>query len=170
VDGRLVNLLGVVALAASDRVASTVSEPAGCRGAHPAALVQISRYPGESIEALRRVVGVTHPAAVQIVDRLVEGGLIERRPGPDRRTVALHVTAAGDAAVTRLLERRAAALGGLLGPLDEDERARLGPLLEKVVAGLADDRPDALVACRLCDRAACTAARACPLQHTVPAT
>ena len=166
-DGRLANLLGVVALAASDRVAATVTEPVGCGGAHPAALVQIASYPGESIEALRRVVGVSHPAAVQVVNRLATEGLVERRPGPDRRTVALHLTAAGDVAVDRLLERRADALGALLDPLDDDERERLGALLEKVVAGLADDRPDALVACRLCDRAACIAARACPLQHTV---
>jgi DNA-binding MarR family transcriptional regulator len=124
---------------------------------------------GESIEALRRVLTVSHPAAVQVVNRLVADGLVERRPGPDRRTVALHVTTAGDAAVARLLERRATALGGLLDPLDDDERVRFASLLEKVVAGLADDRPDALIACRLCDRAACATARDCPLQHTVPA-
>ncbi len=170
-DPRLANLLGVVALAASDRVAATVTEPVGCGGAHPAALVHAAAHPGESIEALRRVIGVSHPAAVQVANRLVAEGLLERRPGPDRRTVALHVTPAGDAAVARLLARRAAALGALLDPLDDEERERLASLLDKMVAGLADDRPDALVACRLCDRAACVNAGACPLQHTVvPAT
>nr|MBA2261644.1 hypothetical protein [Solirubrobacterales bacterium] len=47
------------------------------------------------------------------------------------------------------------------------ERARLETLLDKVVAGLADDRPGALVVCRLCDRDACCAGPGCPLDHTV---
>ena len=77
------------------------------------------------------------------------------------------LTARGRRTVERLIERRAEALGTLLAPLTDGERAQLTPLLEKIVAGLADDRPEALRTCRLCDRHACCREPGCPLGHTV---
>ena len=38
---------------------------------------------GQSIDALRRVVGLTHSGAVRLVDRLVAAGPAERRAGAD---------------------------------------------------------------------------------------
>src|ERR687895_349374 len=93
--------------------------------------------------------------------------LVHRRPGRDRRTHALHLTARGRRTVDRLIGRRAETLGALLAPLTEDERALLTPLLEKVVAGLADDMPQALNTCRLCDREACCREPGCPLDPIV---
>ena len=165
-DRRLENLLGAVTLAAGDRVRPAVEHGLGHGGAAAAALTHLSGHPGESVEALRRVLGISQPGAVAVVERLVAAGLADRRPGPDRRTHALHPTAAGAAALDRLLDARAAALGELLDPLAPGERAQLTHLLEKVVAGLADDRPRARTVCRLCDRAACVAG-GCPLDHTV---
>jgi hypothetical protein len=104
-----------------------------------------------------------------VVERLVGNGLVERRPGRDRRTQALHATPRGHEALAALLAGRAEALAGLLTPLSRAERDTLTPLLEKVVAGLADDRPHALTACRLCDRDACRRGPGCPLGHTVTA-
>src|SRR5688572_32469345 len=95
-DARLANLLGVTALAASDRIRRAVEEDLARGGGAPAALVHLQAYPGESIEALRRVLGISQPAAVRIADGLAAAGLLERRPGPDRRTLALHLTAAGE--------------------------------------------------------------------------
>ena len=135
-------------------------------GGAPAALVHLQAHPGGSVEALRRVLGISQPAAVRMVDGLAAEGLLERRPGGDRRTLALHLTAEGDAAATRLLERRTASLGELLAALGPGERAALLPLLERLVSTLAADRPGALTTCRLCDRAACTREPGCPLEHT----
>lgn len=164
-DDRLANLLGVTALAATDRLRAAVEDDLGHGGVAPAALVHLEAYPGESIEALRRVLGVSQPAAVRAVDRLAGEGLIVRRPGPDRRTLALFLTADGTRAALRIRERRTEALRALLGALDDEERARLVPLLEKLTSGLAADRPGALHVCRLCDRPACVAGP-CPLAHT----
>jgi MarR family transcriptional regulator, negative regulator of the multidrug operon emrRAB len=166
-DDRLANLLGVAALAATDRMRAAVEAELASGGGAPAALVHLQAHPGDSVEALRRVLGISQPAAVRIADRLAASGLLERRPGADRRTLALHLTAAGEAAATRLLERRAARLGELLSALEPAERAALVPLLERLVASLATDRAGALSACRLCDRAACTSDPGCPLDHTV---
>jgi MarR family transcriptional regulator, negative regulator of the multidrug operon emrRAB len=163
---RLANLLGVTAVAATDRLRRAVESELAHGGSVPAALVHLQAYPGESLEALRHVLGVSQPAAVRVVNRLVTEGLLERRAGPDRRTVALHLTAAGDRAASDLLARRARSLRALLDVLPPDEQAALEPLLERLAAALADDRSQALRVCRLCDRRACTSAPGCPLDHT----
>jgi DNA-binding MarR family transcriptional regulator len=154
-------------LAGADRMRSAVEGALGSGGAAPAALVHLAVYPGESAEALHRVLGISQPGTAQVVERLVDQGLVERRPGRDRRTQALHLTGAGHGTLDELLERRAETLGALLAPLSDDERVQITQLLEKVVAGLATDRPEALTTCRLCDRKACRRAPGCPLGHTI---
>jgi len=168
-EDRLANLLGVVALVASDRLRTVVEADLGSGGSGPAALVHLQAYPGESVEALRRVLGISQPATVRIVDRLAGEGLLERRPGADRRTLALHLTARGERAASDVLAGRTRSLRALLDALDAQERAALTPLLERLVASLADDRPQARRVCRLCDRDACTRDPGCPLDHTVVA-
>lgn len=164
---RLANLLGVTALAAADRLRAATEAELPSGGSAPAVLVHLRAYPGESGESLRRVLGISQPATVRAVDRLEAEGLLERRPGPDGRTRALHLTRAGDRAATALLRRRAESLRGVLDGLTAAERTALTPLLERLVAGLADDRRGARHACRLCDRDACTSGPGCPLDHTV---
>ena len=165
-DRRLTNLIGVTALAAVDRLWPHVEAEAGHGGGAAGALVHLHAWPGESVERLRRVLGISQPATVRTVNRLVADGLLERRPGPDRRTAALVLTAAGRAAAERVLDARAAALEQLLEPLDADERARLLPLLERLAGSLAEDRGGAVRVCRLCDRGACYGTAPCPLDHT----
>jgi DNA-binding MarR family transcriptional regulator len=167
ISGRLENLLGVTALAAADRTTAAIAEALGSGGAAPGVLVHLAAYPGESAEALHHVLRISQPATVQVVQRLVERGLVERRPGRDRRTHALHLTPDGRRVHAALLQRRGEVLTQLLAPLSEAERERLVPLLEKIVSGLADDWPEALTVCRLCDRGACCRAPGCPLGHAV---
>ena len=129
--------------------------------------MHLQAYPGESVEGLRRVLGISQPATVRTVDRLAAEGLVERRPGADRRTLALHLTAAGQRAAGDALARRTESLDALLDVLDPAERDALEPLLERLVSSLADDRPGALRVCRLCDRGACVGNEpGCPLDHT----
>jgi DNA-binding MarR family transcriptional regulator len=163
---RLANLLGVTAVAASERLRHAVESELDRGGSAPAALVHMQAYPGESLEALRQVLEISQPAAVRLVHRLVAEGLVARRSGPDRRTHALHLTAAGERAASELLVRRTRSLRALLDVLEPHEQASLEPLLERLVSALADDRPRALRVCRLCDRQACTSAPGCPLDHT----
>jgi MarR family transcriptional regulator, negative regulator of the multidrug operon emrRAB len=165
-DDRLANLLGVTALAAADRLRAAVEADLRHGGTAPAVLVHLQAYPGESIEALRRVLAISQPATVRAVDRLAAGGLVERRPGPDRRTLALFLTRRGQHAARRVLARRAASLRDVLASLDENEEARLLPLLEKLTSGLAVDRLEVLNVCRMCDRRACLQQPGCPLGHT----
>jgi MarR family transcriptional regulator, negative regulator of the multidrug operon emrRAB len=165
-EDRLANLLGVTALAAADRLRAAAVDGLGLGGSAPAALVHLQAWPGQPLESLRRALGISQPATVRLVDQLAASGHVERRPGPDRRTRALHLTVAGERAADALLARRAQPLLELLGALTPDERAALEPLLERLVAALAEDRPGAVHACRMCDRGACTRDPGCPLDST----
>ncbi len=162
---RLAQLLGVAALAAHDELAAALG-PGRTRSA---ILVHLSAHPGGSAEELRHVLGLSQPATTRAVDGLARDGLIDVRPGPDRRTHDLHATRKGRRAAAAALSARADRLGALVAGLDPGARAALGCGLEALVAGLADDRAGALHACRLCDRGACTSGPGCPLDHTTRA-
>ena len=64
-------------------------------GETPAALIVIGYAAGLSNDMLRRIVGLSHPGAVRLVDKLVSDGLVERGPGRDGRQVALQLTKRG---------------------------------------------------------------------------
>lgn len=166
---RLANLLGAQALGITDAIQAAAERAVGREAAAPGALVAIEAYPGESIGTLRQSVGLTASGTVRLVDRLAEDGLVQRRPGRDGRSVALHLTGEGLAALARVRTAREQALETCLESLDGAEREQLEALLDKVVAGLASDRPEALHVCRLCDREACCDRVGCPLDHTLDA-
>jgi DNA-binding MarR family transcriptional regulator len=166
---RLEQLLGVVALAATDRFRNAMEDQLGAGGGAPAALVHLRAWPGGSIGELGDVLGLSQPAAVRLVERLVARGLVRRDSGPDGRTRALSCTPKGERLAEAMLAERANSLRSLVEILKPAEREQLERLLGRVTAGLADDRPHALLTCRLCDRGACQAdARRCPLNHTGP--
>ncbi|MCO1654935.1 MarR family winged helix-turn-helix transcriptional regulator [Pseudonocardia humida] len=163
---RLDQLLGVIALGVLDRLRAAVSDESGVSEAEAGALVHIQAWPGGSVGELAGVVGRSQPAAVRLVDRLVERGLVRREPGADRRTAALVLTKAGSRVGEEILAARARTLATLLGDLSDAERRTLERLLNRVAAGLATNRTGAIRVCRLCNRDACSSGAACPLQHT----
>jgi DNA-binding MarR family transcriptional regulator len=163
---RVEQLLGVAALAAMDRLRAAIAGGPGLSEAEGGALVHLQAWPGGSVGDLAGVVGRSQPATVRLVDRLVEHGLLRREAGVDRRTVALVLTESGSRAADAVLMARAAALGPLLGDLSARERATFERLLGRITAGLADERPGAVRACRLCDREACFSGPGCPMERT----
>lgn len=90
-------------------------------------------------------------------------GWVRRRPA-DGRAVALALTAPGRRTVAKLLRARDTALAGVLEPLDAEERRRLEPLLEKLLAARTAERRDLERLCRLCDRGACERR---PVEHAL---
>lgn len=172
-DERLGNVLGAFALALCDEMKGATAQAAGHTGAGPAALVALSDLlAGRSVDDLRRAVGLTHSGGVRVVDRLVGDGLAERRPGPDGRSVALRLTPAGRRLAGKVRDARQVSLQRVLDVLDEREQAALGDILDKLVAGVVDQRLEARGAgatppggwlCRLCDPVACERAEGiCP--------
>jgi MarR family transcriptional repressor of emrRAB len=167
-ETRLTNLLGALALAASDLLAHEGERTVGRSASAPACLLTIATRPGISIEALRTILGLSQPATVRLVDRLGADGLVTRNPGPDNRTRALTLTPEGRRRATEALQARHSILGSLLEDLDADDRARLTEMLERLLARLPQSREHARHLCRLCDHPACETPY-CPVDRATPA-
>ncbi|MFN3232422.1 MAG: MarR family winged helix-turn-helix transcriptional regulator [Alphaproteobacteria bacterium] len=153
---RTANLLGTVALAVADRIEEIAREIVSHSGATPAALVVIGYGLGPSNHQLRRVLGLSHPGAVRLVDRLVADGLVERRRGRDKRAVALHLTDKGYKFRETLLEGRLAAIRQFLVPLDPSEQEDLAVLLHKLLSSMQPSDLERCRLCRLCDDSVCS--------------
>ena len=158
-----VNAVGAFALELARRV-QEAGETASPHGASvPAALTALHGLTGgQSIDALRRVVGLTHSGTVRLVDKLAAAGLVERRVGADGRSVALQLTPEGRRAARRVLTRREAAIETALASLTPRDRADLARLHERLLARLTESQQDRRRICRLCDVEAC--GRDCPVR------
>jgi MarR family transcriptional regulator, negative regulator of the multidrug operon emrRAB len=156
---RDVNVLAAWALAVADAIRGATEMSTGMSGAAPAALVAVVADPGMTIEGLRRVLGLTHPGTIRLVDRLVEVGWVDRRPGTGR---AVHVvpTAEGVRAERRLAAARRAAVAGLHDTLSQDALHTVAGLLDRTLAAATGSVEDAKHLCRLCDRPSCAS---CPV-------
>lgn len=149
------NLLGAIGLAVSDRIAETAQSVLNHSGETPAALVVIGYGLGPSNDLLRRILGLSHPGTVRLIDRLVADGLVERRRGPDKRTIALYLTKEGDARREELLAERLAALKPFLSALDLSEQKTFDSLLHKILASMDTTDLERCSLCRLCDNRIC---------------
>jgi DNA-binding MarR family transcriptional regulator len=170
-SARQANLLGTLSLAVTGRVEAAVATGSPHGPSAPAALAALAGYlGGEPIDALARVLGLTHSGAVRLVDRLAGAGLVERRRGGDGRSVAVTLTPAGRRAAAEIRAARERALAEALSVLGAEERRALTALHEKLLAGLTDDRASARRLCRLCDVEACGHERGtCPVTRTASA-
>jgi len=148
------NVLAAWAVAVSDVVRAATEESTGMAGGGPAALVAIVADPGLSIDDLRRILALTHPGTVRLVDRLVEQGWVHRGHGIGR-TVRLEPTAAGLAAERQLAQSRETAVAQLLGELPEDDIHAMAGLVEPLLAATIDDVDAMRRLCRLCARDVC---------------
>jgi MarR family transcriptional regulator, negative regulator of the multidrug operon emrRAB len=158
-DERLLNLIGALATALADRIAAATEHEVGESATAVAALVNVAQFPGISIEELRHSLGLSHSAAVRVVDRLTARGLVERRPGARGPAVALRATAEGEQLATRVLDIRRAVVRDIAGdaPTADLDSALSAMLARLTVNPEAGDR-----ACRLCDVGACPSDR-CPV-------
>nr|BFE58750.1 MarR family transcriptional regulator [Dactylosporangium thailandense] len=86
--------------------------------------------PGELATRL----GVTTPTIVNTATRMVNDGLIERRPDPtDRRLVRLYLTDKARAAQTPIAEVRRRLADHALATLTEEERRVMEVALQKII-------------------------------------
>jgi MarR family transcriptional regulator, negative regulator of the multidrug operon emrRAB len=153
---RTANLLGVVGLAVSDRIEQTARDVLNHAGETPAALVVIGYGLGPSNDQLRRILGLSHPGSVRLVDRLVADGLVERREGRDKRAIALYLTRRGAALRDALLKGRLAAIKPLLNSLTNTEQEVLAELLHKMLSSMDTTDLERCTLCRLCDDRVCS--------------
>jgi DNA-binding MarR family transcriptional regulator len=153
VTDALHNRLGAFVLAVADRLRDETEQAVGHTGAAAAALVTIAQYPGRTVEFLRQAIGLSHPAAVRVVDRLVEQRLVRRRVAGAGPAVALTVTAAGRRRAREIVARRRRVIADALPELSPADAATLSAILEQALARLSDSPRSTI--CRLCDQGLC---------------
>lgn len=97
-------------------------------------LMSIESRPGITQAALARLMDVEGPTLLQALDKLEQAGLVRRsRHAEDRRSFALHLTAAGQHAVSVVKHYVPYREAALLTDLSDSERALLLDLLKRVV-------------------------------------
>jgi len=98
-------------------------------------LMRLYHHGDCAISDLGKQFGVSTPAASQLVERMVEEGLVERTESEhDRRVKTLALTSAGRALVRASMDARldwARALGAALGP---EQRERIAQALADLIA------------------------------------
>ncbi|ACC72705.1 MarR family winged helix-turn-helix transcriptional regulator [Paraburkholderia phymatum] len=160
---RTENLLGVLALLVTDELDAQPSIPALSGITARAMLNAIGQYPDSSIELLRDAVDLSHPAAVRATAGLVDAGLVEKKAGSDKRSVALVLTASGRREAKRMRSARGRMLKRIVARLDENEREVFERLLIKILWNETRDASHAMQLCRFCDDKPCLKA-GCPVE------
>jgi DNA-binding MarR family transcriptional regulator len=162
-SARTANLLGALAAVLSDRLADA-AEPAGGSSAAAALVALQGPSAGGSIDALARVVGLSHSGTVRLVDRLAADGLVERRRGADQRSAALILTPPGRRTARQVLRLREANMQFVLAVLTDDQQEALMEIAGTLLAELGRDPGAEPRVCRLCDLDACGRSRGrCPV-------
>jgi DNA-binding MarR family transcriptional regulator len=116
----------------SNQLFGRLAGQAGLAPGQYGVLLLISLNPGRSQTDIAQAAGLDRSSLTQMLDQLTARGWVERRAGPDRRTLSLFVTDAGakvcDAAVPRVAEHEAQ----VRGDLSEGEIRTLLGLLARV--------------------------------------
>jgi len=131
-------------------------------GQAAAALVTIGHNFGESVEFLSGILQLSHSGCVRLVDKLAGEGLIERRAGKDRRSVALYLTETGQQRKRDVLAARRDALNGVFETLDRGQQEQFTQLIEVMLKAITTSKADADTICRLCEERVCAQER-CPV-------
>lgn len=158
------NVLGAVALAVAAQTLATAIPTGGRSDSAAAALSALYQFLDRpTVDQLCQVLGLTHSGGVRLVDRLADAGLVERRPGTDRRSRSVRLTAAGRRAARRVSGRRIAYLTSLLTDFSPAEIRTLHDLLGRVMGQVVQQKQGGAWICRMCDLQACgRAAGNCP--------
>ena len=110
-------------------------EPYGVDGKELAVLGVLDAAEPLSQQQAAQRLRIDRTTMVALIDTLEGKGLVARRPHPgDRRNYALHLTAAGEQAMTDLSQVSLEHEQAISAPLTEAERAQLSKLLGKLAS------------------------------------
>lgn len=116
-------------------------------------LLFVERHQHCSIRDLAEGLGVSHPAAVKMVERLVGKRLLDRRESAqDRRVVELSLSVLGGRCVESVRGQRGQVLEQVLAEMDAEETECLLHGLQAFVRAALRDRETAEMVCLHCGR------------------
>ena len=162
------NVIGTLALTVVDRIDIGTARVARHGANAPAALVTLLWYPDRPIAFLADRLRITHPGAVQLVDRLERDALVERIPGADGRTKLLALTRRGEQVALDVLAERRGVLDRAVATLDDSQVRAVADAVGTMLEALTDDLLTSEYMCRICDELACPDRR-CPVERAEPA-
>lgn len=165
-DARTANLLGAFLTGLHDRLSERLERESGIAGDGPAALVAIAYNEGRTVEFLRRTLTLSHSWTVRVVEKLEQAGLVDKKAGADKRTVALFLTEQGKRKVQGIVRARRRCLDEVLAVLPVKNQKLLTPLLERMLSFMTDDDDSAEAICKLCEVDVCPQSR-CPVTLAV---
>ncbi len=163
-----VNILGTLAQTIVDRQSIGMGAVAGFGGHAPAALITLRFYPQRPISFLAHRLRISHPGAVQLVDRLAAAGLVDRVTAVDGRSRHLVLTEQGQTIASAVLAQRRRVLDQALSALGDEACRSLSATLSMMLEALTDDLLTSEFMCRMCDELACPDDR-CPVERAEPA-
>jgi MarR family transcriptional regulator, negative regulator of the multidrug operon emrRAB len=151
---RTANLVGALAGAIGDRLQQRQKAHPNETDSSLAALNLLSGFGCTNVE-LSQAMKLSHPATVRLVDKLEAVGWVEGRPGEDRRSVSLWLTAAGRKRVRQIARERGAALAKIVDRLSDQQRDHLDDIAQTLLRSMTTSELEAAFICRLCDDGAC---------------
>lgn len=118
----------------SNKLFTRLGGEAGVAPGQYGVLKLIGLNPGRSQAEIAQAAGLDPSSLTQLLDQLASRGMVERRPGRDRRLSSLHLTRDGARAVyeatAKVLEHERA----IRAKLSEDEARQLVDLLGRIEA------------------------------------
>jgi DNA-binding MarR family transcriptional regulator len=96
------------------------------------AMLLIRANPGCDQTALGRALRINRSSAMKLINYLAERDLVERRPGRDLRTNALHLSAEGEVRLAEMLARVQESDQRMSARLTAAERTTLASLIRKL--------------------------------------
>jgi DNA-binding MarR family transcriptional regulator len=162
----LKNMLMALALHLHDQMSLSAKREIGRSLTDASALVLVWNNGPIPIHLFSATIGMSHPAAVQQIDRLCADGLLERSVGEDRRRRLVALTAKGRQRVGAFLKARAAVAHRVLANVGGVDHAVLERVVAQILSASAIDRPTVDHLCRCCDERACPP-HICPAERRV---
>lgn len=163
---RLENQLMAMALHLHDRMSLAARRELGHSVTDASALVLVWNNGPLPIQLFARTLAMSHPAAVQQIDRLCADGLLERAVGSDRRYRPVRLTGKGKTRVRAFLKARSAIAREVFAQFSIQDRAALERLTSRILSASAKDRLTVDRLCRCCDEQACPP-QFCPAERQV---
>jgi MarR family transcriptional repressor of emrRAB len=165
-DARTANLLGAFLTGLHDHLSKRLEQISQISGDGPAALVAIAYNEGRTVEFLRRTLGLSHSWTVRLVEKLAKAGLVVKKSGSDKRTLALFLTEQGRRKMQGIVRARRRCLDEVLAALPVKEQKTFTSMLERMLAMLTGDEDSAEAICKLCEVDVCPQNR-CPVTLAV---
>ena len=150
-----INLFTACSRAIVDKVDSDLAAHFARAQSELMTLISVRHCDTFTVGWLSKVLILTHSAAVRIVDRLQQDGLLHRIEQENRRYVGLALTPEGIIYADEILKVRQQTLNQLFAQISDEQIKSALPVIEKLLRNATHDSLAAYRLCRQCDENMC---------------